>query len=155
MSATHKTPFYRKFALVYPRFQLLLMVCNLSVLTVAFAAVVMNVAASYAVLRQQGISAGMPPDHSYFNFLDLQARLIYKSIALALGLSFLGMGLVTLWLSNRLAGPIVRLREYFRNIAVSGNYDALRFRKDDFFPDLPEAVNDALTTLKPHSQDKR
>lgn len=147
MNRIKKTPFHRRFALVYPKFQLLLLSANLVILITAFTLVMISIARSYAVLKSQGLAAGMPPDHSYFNFLHLQAAMVYRSLAVALGVCFFATGLVTLWLSNKLAGPIVRLKEYFGDITNEGKFENLKFRKGDFFNDLPDVINSALARL--------
>jgi len=62
---------------------------------------------------------------------------------------FIFSALVMLVVSNRLAGPIVRLRRYFGDIAIkTDNVPPLSFRKGDFFGDLPEVVNRAVQALQ-------
>jgi hypothetical protein len=60
----------------------------------------------------------------------------------------------TLWilvLSNEIAGPITRLREYFtdlKNLKDEESVPELRFRKGDFFQDLPAIIEKSLNELR-------
>lgn len=56
----------------------------------------------------------------------------------------------TLTLSNRIAGPIYNLRKTMqRHIDGENNVPPLRFRKNDFWPDLPAAFNAMLEKSSP------
>lgn len=64
----------------------------------------------------------------------------------------------TLTLSNRIAGPIHNLRKTIQS-HVDGDSDVkpLRFRKNDFWPDLPDAFNTMIekTSSKKADRDQR
>ncbi|MCM0605259.1 MAG: hypothetical protein KA715_04155 [Xanthomonadaceae bacterium] len=50
---------------------------------------------------------------------------------------------------RRLAGPIERLRDYFKKMSVSPeSHEQLRFRGGDFFMDLPPVVNQAMKEIR-------
>ena len=53
-----------------------------------------------------------------------------------------------LFLSHRLAGPVVRLKGYFAGIANGQPVKPVNFRKGDFFSDLPPQINGALQRLE-------
>ena len=50
----------------------------------------------------------------------------------------------TIKLSNRFAGPVVRLREALRDVADGREVEPLSFRQNDFWRDLPEIFNRAV-----------
>ena len=77
------------------------------------------------------------------------------NLAIALGVGLVLSYLLTLILSNRLAGPIVRLREHFRKISEGGNLEPVYFRQKDFFNDLPPLINDALKKVSRGEKQKR
>lgn len=71
----------------------------------------------------------------------------YLFIALLFGAAF--SSAVTLVLSNKLAGPIVRLHIYFKSISDGQrNIPAVFFRKGDFFNTLPPLINSAVDKMK-------
>jgi hypothetical protein len=43
--------------------------------------------------------------------------------------------------SNRFAGPLRNFRRRFDDFATTGEFEEIRFRKGDFFPDLQENFN--------------
>lgn len=138
----------RKKFLIYPRFQIALVTGNLVVISCMSGAVMLAVFRSYQYLHEQGLAVGLSVDHPYFRFVDLQSRLVYQALGVAFFLGALLSVLITLLISQRLVGPIHRLREYFRAIADGGDIQPLAFRKKDFFADLPDTINRALGRWK-------
>lgn len=99
---------------------------------------------SFHKLSDMGKNVGLPENHAYFKFLGFQAENLYSYLGLAVAVSFVLSFGVTLFLSHKLAGPLVRMKNHFRDMAESGTYRALSFRKGDFFVDLPPVINDAI-----------
>lgn len=57
---------------------------------------------------------------------------------------------------KRLAGPIRRLRDYFKRLALQPDtQEMLHFRGGDFFDDLPPVVNQALKEIRARRNVKR
>lgn len=54
----------------------------------------------------------------------------------------------TLTLSNRIAGPICRLRDTVRRIGAGEDVPPLAFRKNDMWDDLPQLFNVMVARLK-------
>ena len=143
----------RTHLLIYPKFQLSLIAAQTIILVLSRGAVGFEAAQTYSSLRQLGIQAGISQGHVYYRFLDFQAQHLFVHLALAGALGLAISTLVTLALSHRLAGPIVRLKGYFIKFATDKKIPGpLSFRKNDFFSDLPEAINRAL---QPNSSDKK
>jgi hypothetical protein len=61
----------------------------------------------------------------------------------------------TLILSHKLAGPIVRLKWYFQQIAKTGHAKPVHFKKSNFMQDLPPIINQALQKLESGEKEKR
>ncbi len=55
----------------------------------------------------------------------------------------------TLTLSNRIAGPICRLRDTVKRIGNGENVPPLKFRQKDMWGDLPELFNQMMARLEP------
>ena len=133
---------------VFPRFQLALVLMNAAIMICAFGFSGIQVFRSFENLKKMGAGVGLAPSHPYFGFLTLQCHTVISYLAVAFIISLVLCTVVTLYVSNRLAGPIVRLRSHFREIAEGRPVQPLHFRKGDFFADLPPIVNEALRSLE-------
>lgn len=133
--------------LIYPHFQLLLIGSNLGVLFLAFA--------GFWYTSQQ-IIAGLTPMAKFSNveaeffqrFLAYQEIQFRNAYLTAVILAAIVSGGVTLLLSHRVAGPIVRLRGFLRSLIKHEPTPPLTFRDGDFLSDLPGLVNDAVDALR-------
>jgi methyl-accepting chemotaxis protein len=61
-----------------------------------------------------------------------------------------------LWISNRVVGPMVRLKNHMEKVARGETVGEIHFRDGDFFPEIADAYNDALkkTGVLPQSAPK-
>ncbi|MGZ3689522.1 MAG: hypothetical protein ACXWP5_15355 [Bdellovibrionota bacterium] len=139
----------RKNLLIYPKFQLRLILANFVILALTMIFVGVQAARSFSALHEMGIQAGLKPEDSYFRLLSFQSVNLYSYLGVAFVAGIALSSLLTLVLSHRLAGPIVRLRAYFTTIAgpESKMVFPLQFRKGDFFSELPPVINHALGQL--------
>jgi len=137
--------------LIYPRFQLLLIGSNLTVLLLTFIGF---------WITSQEIIQGLAPaaklsgaEVEFFQrFLAYQEQQFRSAYFIAVALAALVSGGVTLILSHRVAGPIVRLRHFFNGIIRNEPQRPLTFREGDFLSDLPHLINDAVDTLRKKSR---
>lgn len=134
--------------IIYPRFQFTLFLANAAIIAIAFVSIGVQAVRSYSKLAQIGAGASLPPDHAYFKFVDLQAQALYTHLGVAAGISVLASLVITLVISHRLAGPLVRLKNHFKGIVDTGEVKAVQFRKGDYFQDLPPLVNEAFDQVK-------
>jgi hypothetical protein len=140
---------YKRKYLVYPKFQMTLIVMNSLVTVVLFTMTVLLVVKSHVYLETVVKQTRLPGQNIFIQMLDQQLRslLIYMGMATFIGVLF--TGIATLLLSHKLAGPMIKLRRYFGEIEKNGNFrEDLNFRKNDFFLDLPPTINKALHALK-------
>ena len=64
--------------------------------------------------------------------------------------------LFTLYLSHRMAGPMVKLRAYFRAMREGTDpLPELTFRDYDFLSDIPPLINDAIAALVSRTQTRK
>ena len=139
----------RKKLLVYPQFQLGLLAVNTLTISVAFGCVAFQVRRCLVELKQLGIDAHFSARHAYFRFIDFQSSRMLSLLLVALASAFFISSLITLVLSQRLAGPISRLRGFFASLAEGKEPEGpLQFRKGDFFSDLPHLINRAVGRLR-------
>lgn len=135
--------------LIYPKFQLMLLLSQAIVLLLSLGFISAQVARSVEKLRQMGAEAQLPDDHVFFAFLRWHATELYAYIGIGFAFALLITLIFSLLLSHRLAGPIVRLQSYFTAISKDGEYpNELHFRKGDFFTELPGMVNQAFKAIR-------
>jgi hypothetical protein len=134
--------------ITYPKFQLTLLIGNFIVTGSIFGSVYFFVNKAFAKLIADGIAAGLDQQHAYFQFLEYQMATINSYIFYSFTLGFVLSSVWMLILSHRLAGPILRLKGYFAQIARGESYPEIKFRQNDFFTDLPPVINEALKTLE-------
>lgn len=133
--------------LIYPKFQLRLIAINIVALSIAFVAIIFQNFYLFSKLHKMGADAGMPADHPFHQFINFQESQFTTMTWLTLfGILFV-FTITSLIISHRVAGPIVRLKEFFTAMKQTGKMTPLHFRKNDFFDDLPEIVNDSLDSL--------
>jgi hypothetical protein len=101
----------------------------------------------FYVLRSKGVSIGLSSEHPFFDFIEEQRRImawIFYFATLVLVAGTIAFGL---YLSNRIAGPIYRLKKHLQSHKDS-NQVPLHFRDQDYFKDLAEEVNAALMRVE-------
>lgn len=95
---------------------------------------------------QQQINSGhmmnLPEAHPYFVFYNEFKQKALDAFLIALGISFSLTFVVGLLISHRIAGPLVKLKKHFENVAENQAHDgAIHFRDHDFFTELARAYN--------------
>jgi hypothetical protein len=142
--------------IIYPRFQFTLVALNLGLITAIFLIFMAQQGRAYHHLLEMGAAAQLAPEHPFFKLIEYQTRDLWFNMSLAYGGAILVSSLVTLQLSNKLAGPIVRLKGFFTRIGDSGRVgERLDFRKNDFFSELPAEIRRALDALASQSAQKK
>lgn len=92
---------------------------------------------------QIGTQAGLPSDHIYFQFVQMQEATFMRviaAIAVVVALILIIGGLI---ISHKIAGPIFRMQKEFNRMrdAKPVELHPIQFRKGDFFPELAESFN--------------
>jgi thiol:disulfide interchange protein len=150
-----KAPNQRKRFLINPAFQI-------SVIKQMFGLTCLVIAIFYAAnayhfwsLKAQGLALGLPEGHVFFRFLaEQQARMdvFFLVTSVLTLLTIVGYGL---FLSHRVAGPLHRLKQYLAVAPSEEDRQApLKFRTNDYFPEVAEAVNLRLKKSVPGSTPK-
>jgi hypothetical protein len=138
----------RRRILIYPRFQLLLITLQLGVIAGIIIPVVLSIQKTFQDLQMVAAKAGLPPTHSFYRLISLEKHQLLSRMTVPLILGVLASTIITIVLSDRLAGPIVRLRGVFQRVAESGETETVSFRAGDFFTDLPGLINRAFDRLR-------
>lgn len=103
----------------------------------------------FGELNQMVGQIPLDPDHPYLQLLHLREHQleIYLFSALTLGIAL--SAVLNLYISQRVAGSLLGVKNYFEEIERTGELPRrpLRFRNDDFFQELPGIMNNALKKL--------
>ncbi len=147
--------FRRKF-LTHPRFQLLLLGVNLGTLSLSSLVIWVSVQNTLLDLKPVAGLSGVEAEH-FKNYLDYQIHNFQNSMLMALAIGLLFAGTVTLFISHRIAGPLIRLRNYFENLARGDDpISKISFRDGDYLNELAPVINDAVVRIQEsneHSSD--
>ena len=135
--------------LIYPRFQILLITIQITVNALCLLAMYWVVKSSFNRFQLIASAAGVPAGHPLLNFFTSQEAIIYPRIAIISGVSILFLIIVSSILSHKLAGPIVKTNTYLKLLIESKSIPyELKFRKGDFFSELPTFMNEALKAIQ-------
>ena len=102
----------------------------------------------FQVFTNQGKVLGLPVDHVYFEFISQQSSFVNTLFIVAAVTVFCVLMLIGIILSHRIAGPLYRLEKHLDYMGETGERRELRFRKDDFFPEVASALNRFLSSIK-------
>lgn len=149
VNAGVRPPYWKRKYMVYPKFQVTLIVLNSLVTILMFGFVAFQVVRSHIYLENLVRSTRLPAQNLFNQMLSLQLRNLLINLLIALFISVIVTGITTLIMSHRVAGPMIRLKNFFTNVSKNGEFpEDIRFRKGDFFEDLPPMINQAFIALK-------
>lgn len=94
--------------------------------------------------RQQGVEMGLDPSHVFFRFIDKQQFTMDMIFGITMVITVVVIVAYGLLLSNRVAGPLHRLKLFLEEYKKSHEHKELKFREGDYFPEIADAVNEAL-----------
>lgn len=134
--------------IIHPKFQYTLLLINFIIFVVTFLVVLITSYVSYNDKVTSAMSLKIPQNHAYYQHLYELYNDIFKYLSITMPIALILSIVLTVWISHRFAGPIVRLKSYFDEIAQSGEVKNLKFREDDYFIELPESINKALDKVK-------
>jgi hypothetical protein len=134
--------------LIYPKFQLWLLGIQCLFFLAVVIPVLFSVERSFERMSSLAMRSGLSSSHPFYQFIALEKSLIVESLWLPLASVALLSLFAIVWVSDRLAGPIVRLKRDFTEMKESGEFREIHFRKGDFFPELPEILNSALEEMR-------
>lgn len=143
--------YQRKQLLINPQFQIKILNyvtgLNLTLLAIFTSVNLMF----FERMKAQGISAGLPENHIYFEFLKSQRKDMFIIFLIGAALSVIIIYWFGFYISNKIAGPIYNATRNMERMIRGEKIMKIRFRKGDFFPELADKINelvDALTNKK-------
>jgi hypothetical protein len=137
-----------KHYLIFPRFQLTLVIVNLLIMTFAYALVFYQVYDSFGSLTEVGHRLRIPEGSAFYKLINHHQAQIQFKLLVAAGFSYLISFALTVVISHKVSGPLYRLRMYFTQMKDDGHTADLSFRKGDYYSDLPDIINEGLHKIK-------
>lgn len=132
----------RKKFLINPRFQISVIKQMVALTCVVLAIFYGANSYHFWSLKQQGLKIGLNPGHVFFKFVAEQRAtmdLFFLVTSLLTLIAIVGFGML---LSHRVAGPLHRLKRYLDEcVANDESLPLLKFRENDYFPEVADAVN--------------
>jgi hypothetical protein len=120
---------------------------------------VINIAVFYGcvyyffdIFQSKGIEIGLPKNHVFFMFIEdqmTQMNSVFIIMAILTAVILLIAGVL---ISHRIAGPMYRLNQDLRMMAEKKELRSLRFRKKDFFQEIPDAFNMVVDSLNKRNE---
>ncbi|MBU6152911.1 MAG: hypothetical protein KGP28_01290 [Bdellovibrionales bacterium] len=140
---------YKRQYLVYPRFQLTLIILNTLITTGLFTLTVFLVMRSHLFLETLVRQTRLPAQGLFIQLMTEQLRTLIFYMVVAFVVAVLSTAVLTMLISHRMAGPIKRLNGFFSQIEKTGEFpQEIRFRDGDFFQELPPRINQAFLAIK-------
>lgn len=144
--------FFRKKLLINPGFQLTLMGINAAVLTLVFGVLWIQAGRIFSdmgpFMGLAGLRGNLAGD-----YMAYESGRFQTTILLTYFFALITSSALTLVVSYRFAGPLVRLRGYFERLGTdNAPFHELSFRSGDYFSELPPIINDGLKRFKSQTQ---
>ena len=140
---------YRRQYLVYPKFQLTLIVLNTLITTGLFLLMIFLVMKSHIFLETLVRQTRLPAQALFIQLMTEQLRTLIFYMLIAFVIAVLSTAVLTMLISHRMAGPITRLNGFFTQITKTGEFPPeVRFRGGDFFQELPPKINEAFLAIR-------
>ena len=144
MSPKAASPFRRFKYLLFPKFQLTLLVANLMSFFMTAGLVWFYMSSAISDLKIFGGGHG-PVAEYYRKYLEYQSDQMAFALALSLGLGVILCTATTLILSHKFVGPLINLRHFFQALRSGKSpRPVLKFRRGDFLEDFPSLINEAV-----------
>ena len=131
----------RKF-LINPKFQYRFMGFTLVIIALSVGAFYCANYFFFENFIEKGVNLNLPKDHTFFIILKEQQSFmsrIFAAVTISLTVIFAVLGL---FYSHRIAGPMFRLNRHLKEAAKNKKMDNIKFRQDDFFPEIAESLNE-------------
>ena len=147
MNQFKRPSFFRRKYLIMPKFQLNLILWNFLVTLMIFIIVLFQISKGMSELNKMGLNAGFAPDHPYFQFVRELSGGFYFNISVGFVIGIMVSGIITLFASHKLAGPLYRLKIFFEKMSQDGKLSDISFREGDYLNDYSPIINGALKKI--------
>ena len=134
--------------LVYPKFQFTLVIANIVILTFILVLIYFSANDAFNQLVDIGKKISFSANHPYFEFVEKSRNMMNLKLRWAFGIAIFLTAVSSIFISHKMVGPIKKLKDHLFAFSQNHSIGELKFRKGDFFNDLPEIVNKSLEKAK-------
>ncbi len=134
--------------IIFPKFQLTLVVINLLIMTVCFILVFYQVYDSFHEINQLGVRLQLSSDSAFFKVMDYHKDKIIFRLGVSAAVCYIFSFILTVIISHKVSGPLFRLKKYFLDLQQNGYKEKLSFREGDYYGELPDIINEGLENIK-------
>ena len=138
-----KAPFRRQY-IVNPKFQYTFMGVMLLLAVITITAFYISQHIFFSQFDQVAMKLRYAADHPFREFLNHQRSTLKDLFIVSAIVNFIAIVAIGAFMSNRIAGPVYRICKTLAEIKQSGTIKEITIRKNDFFQELPEAINQVL-----------
>tara|TARA_Y100000385_G_scaffold224036_1_gene234216 strand:+ start:197 stop:676 length:480 start_codon:yes stop_codon:yes gene_type:complete len=148
--AGQKSSFKRKWRnfLIYPRYQLAILIGHLLILAGGFVIIYYQVQSSFFQLDEVASAKNILASPHYKELVLYQENFILTTIFSTMIYCFVVAALFSIVFTHKSAGAIYGLKKYLTDVAEKGWKRPLTFRKNDLHQELPEILNAAIDRIK-------
>jgi hypothetical protein len=142
----------RKTILIDPRFQLKFIYFNcLVALAVGLSIYAANFFFIYR-MKKIGEQSGLAADSVFYKLIDQQGDFLRTALMISLIVALTIIAVFGLSMSHKIAGPIHNLKKNLRDRIEQGKYRPFQVRKNDFFQDLAELMEQYDKKVNPRQE---
>lgn len=135
--------------LINPKFQISFVAFSLGMSMTGMTVVFLTIKYFFWTFNNLGQELNIPSDHIFFRFINDQSDKMTMVFLIALLIVFIITTVGAVLMSHKVAGPIYKLTKYFKEAANNnGIANEVKFRADDYFIELQEAVNEFMKSRK-------
>jgi len=138
----------RKKILINPKFQIKFVGFFITFFLLNFLITVGVIIFSFNKFSEMGSTLNLAPDSVFFEFLRNQQHELLLLILISTLISTLVAFIGGLYLSHKVAGPIFNICTQLEDSKGKKTIPILEVRKDDFFQELPESINEFILKKK-------
>lgn len=144
---TSRPSFFKRKYLINPKFQFRFLFVFMAIILCTQIFTYIQVTGTfhqfYNVIEGQSIPANEP----FLVALQAETLHLYVVMASTSVLVLIVAGLVGVVLTHKLAGPLFRLKNQMDQIEAGAEITDVKFRKDDFYPELADSFNRMMSKL--------
>ena len=134
----------RKYLMINPQFQLSFLGYTVGMAAVIIAVFYFSNMYFFWRFAKKGREIGLEPDHIFFKFLKEQNQTMDIIFLVTAVFAFIFLIVYGYYLSHRVAGALRRFENHLYELSETGESKELKFRKNDYFQELPAAFNTYL-----------
>lgn len=135
----------RSLFLIYPKFQLAVLAYSISITVVV--SLLCYGGTAWFFWRSAQVE-GIAQNEQLLEFMDRQQVVLGGMMAGTALAAIVLVSVLSLYFSKRISGPIRRLISHMKSVSEGTTEADIKFRDKDFFPEMADAFNELMDTVR-------